>query len=54
MEALPLHGFGNTSYYENMPNCLFSENFKCPVSVQWKHIRVKIFPWVSSEMVCEM
>lgn len=53
MEAIPLPGFSNTSYYENMPNYLFSD-FKCPVSVQWKHVRIKGFPWVSSERACEM
>lgn len=31
MEAIPLPRFSNTSYYGNMPNCLFSEDFKCLV-----------------------
>lgn len=53
-EDIPLPGFGNTFYYENMPNYLFSEEFKCPARVQWKHARVKGCLWVSSERACEM
>lgn len=54
MEAISLPEFGNTSCCEDMTNYLFSEDFKCPVREQWKHIRVKSFPWVPSERACEM
>lgn len=54
MRAIPLPGSSNTFYYENTPIYLFSEDLKCPVSVQWKYVRVKGFPLVSSERACEM